>query len=535
MTERALAWAGVVIWLAWGIAAGGLVTGTWGRVEDAAAIREARDVAETWLTDSSARRASVRPLIAAGRIASVVKQMERFVGPEAARLATDDRALVLRDWARRYVSVPIKDADQWDIIGAVVLEARPWRGLALPLGVVMLAVVLGVVVTREGVERSWAAESPGRSTVPLTGLALLAVGLAAIVVLTRLHLEQATRAFPPLTAQARFDPLWYAPPTATLSALALLGVTLAAAVALSAVCWLAQGARSMTARRETLAAWLFLTPSAAHLALFTAVPLGFTLYLALHQWDLLALEHPFVGLRNFRELAGDPVFWNALKNTAIYSLYVPVSLACALGAALVLNQPLRGVRVLRAVVFLPTVVSYVAVAMVWQWMYNADYGILNYLARSLGLPGVDWLGNPASALGAVMVVSVWVQVGYQMVVYVAGLQGIPRHLYEAAALDGAGTWERFWRITLPLLRPVSLYLLITGFVWSFQVFTLVYVMTEGGPLRSTDVLVYHIYQQAFEFRRMGLAAAQSWVLFAILLGLTALQWRALNRRVEYAA
>jgi multiple sugar transport system permease protein len=173
--------------------------------------------------------------------------------------------------------------------------------------------------------------------------------------------------------------------------------------------------------------------------------------------------------------------------------------------------------------------------MVWQWMYNADYGILNYLARSLGLPGVDWLGNPASALGAVMVVSVWVQVGYQMVVYVAGLQGIPRHLYEAAALDGAGTWERFWRITLPLLRPVSLYLLITGFVWSFQVFTLVYVMTEGGPLRSTDVLVYHIYQQAFEFRRMGLAAAQSWVLFAILLGLTALQWRALNRRVEYAA
>jgi multiple sugar transport system permease protein len=207
----------------------------------------------------------------------------------------------------------------------------------------------------------------------------------------------------------------------------------------------------------------------------------------------------------------------------------------ALGAAMLLNQRMPGVRVLRAMVFLPTVVSYVAIAMVWQWMYHADYGVLNFLIRLLGGSGVDWLGNPSTALVALMVVSAWVQLGYQMIVYLAGLQGIPETLHEAARLDGASAWQRFIGVTWPLLRPVSLYLLVTGVIWSFQVFALVYVMTEGGPTRSTDVLVYQIYQQAWEFRRMGYASAMSWVLFAILVGLTLLQWRFLNRKVEYAS
>jgi multiple sugar transport system permease protein len=242
-----------------------------------------------------------------------------------------------------------------------------------------------------------------------------------------------------------------------------------------------------------------------------------------------------VGLGNYRELLADPLFWKALRNTALYSLYVPVTMLLALGAALLLNQPLRGVRVLRAIVFIPTVVSYVAIAMVWQWMYHADYGLFNYVIRLLGGTGTDWLGNPSTALIAVMIVSAWVQLGYQMIVYLAGLQGIPGHLIEAARLDGAGAWQRFRYVVWPLLRPVSLFLFITGVIWSFQVFALVYVMTEGGPLHATDVLVYQIYQQAFEFRRMGYASALSWVLFAILAGLTFAQWRLLNRRVEHAA
>ncbi|MEO6443697.1 MAG: sugar ABC transporter permease, partial [Gemmatimonadaceae bacterium] len=271
------------------------------------------------------------------------------------------------------------------------------------------------------------------------------------------------------------------------------------------------------------------------LLLFTAGPLLFTLYVSLHDWDLLQLNRPFVGFGNYAELARDPLFWRALGNTFIYSLYVPVSMALALGAALVLDQPLRGMKALRALVFLPTVVSYVAIAVVWQWMFTLDYGLINYLLRLVHLPAVDWLGNPKTALLAVMVVSAWVQLGYQMVIYLAGLQGIPGTLHEAARLDGAGAWQRFRHITLPLLRPISLYLFVTGIIWSFQVFTLVYVMTEGGPVHSTDVLVYRIYQNAWEFRRMGYASAMSWVLFAILFAVTLLQWRALNRRVDYAA
>ena len=268
--------------------------------------------------------------------------------------------------------------------------------------------------------------------------------------------------------------------------------------------------------------------------MFFVGPLFFTLWVSTHRWDLLAAEKPFIGLANYREMFRDPLFWNALRNTAIYALYVPVTMALALGAALIVNQRLRGIRFIRAVVFLPYVVSYVAIAIVWQWIFNFDYGLLNHVLRLVNLPPVDWLANPKTALVAVMIVSAWVQVGYQMVVYLAGLQGIPESFYEAARLDGARGWQRLRYITLPLLRPVTVFIFVTGVIWSFQVFTLVYVMTEGGPVHSTDVLVYQIYQNAWEFRRLGYASAMSWVLFALLLALTLIQWRVLNRRVDSA-
>jgi multiple sugar transport system permease protein len=187
----------------------------------------------------------------------------------------------------------------------------------------------------------------------------------------------------------------------------------------------------------------------------------------------------------------------------------------------------------RAAFFVPYVSSVVAVALVWQWILNPDFGLLNGALAAVGMAPVDWLGDPRTALVAVMLISVWVQLGYQMTVFLAGLQGIPPAYLDAARVDGAGAWQRFWRVTFPLLRPVVLFVLVTGVIGSFQVFTYVYVLTDGGPLHATDVIVYRIYQSAWEFLQFGYASALALLLFALLLGLTWAQFRLLGRRVEY--
>jgi multiple sugar transport system permease protein len=208
-------------------------------------------------------------------------------------------------------------------------------------------------------------------------------------------------------------------------------------------------------------------------------------------------------------------------------------MALALVAALALNRPGRVVRWVRTAFFVPYVSSVVAVALVWQWILNPDFGLLNGALAAVGIAPVDWLGDPRTALVAVMLISVWVQLGYQMTVFLAGLQGIPPAYLDAARVDGAGAWQRFWRVTFPLLRPVVLFVLVTGVIGSFQVFTYVYVLTDGGPLHATDVVVYRIYQVAWEFLQFGYASALALVLFALLLGLTWAQFRLLGRRVEY--
>jgi ABC-type sugar transport system permease subunit len=307
-----------------------------------------------------------------------------------------------------------------------------------------------------------------------------------------------------------------------------------ALLALSAA-WLWRWAGRTPERRmrETLTAWSFLGIPFLHLAAFSFVPLGFTVYLAFHEWSLLSAARPFVGLANFRELAGDRLFWTTLRNTALYVTYVPITMASALGLAVLLNRRRTGVRLLRTVVFLPFVTSAVAIAIVWQWMFNPDFGLLNYALGLIGLPQADWLGSPRTALVAIILVTVWTQVGYQMIVFLAGLQGIPQTYYDAALVDGATPWQRFAHVTLPLLRPVILFVLVTGVISGFQVFTLVYMMTEGGPLHSTDVIVYRIYQTAWEFLRFGAASAMALVLFGVLLAVTAVQFRLLGKRIEY--
>lgn len=528
-------WVAIAACAAWAAATAAVVARTGARVEYAQAAHEARTVVDALAAGRTRPPSPIRPLVASGPMARAQTELSRFIGRPVGSLAAVDRVVIHGRWLTRAVSVPVKDADAWDIVGLVAVQAAPLRDLALPLTALLLAAALAAALARRGIDRL--AEEPALPAYAamIPPVAVLTIVMAVLAVTQRLRIEAAAAALPPVTSRMRFDALALPLPSAVLSALGLALILALTIAVLLAAGWAAAARRRAGERRETLTAWSFLAPSALHLLVFTAGPLLFTLYLSFHDWDLLSLERPFVGLGNYREMAGDPLFWRSLANTALYALYVPVSMALALGAALVLNQPLRGLPVLRAIVFLPTVVSYVAIAVVWQWMFNVDFGLLNYLLRALRLPAVDWLGDPRTALVAVMIVSAWVQLGYQMVIYLAGLQGIPAHLLEAATLDGASRWGRFRHITLPLLRPVTVYLAVTGIIWSFQVFTLVYVMTEGGPVHATDVVVYRIYQNAWEFRRMGYASAMSWVLFAILLGLTLLQWRTLNRRIDDAA
>jgi ABC-type sugar transport system permease subunit len=289
------------------------------------------------------------------------------------------------------------------------------------------------------------------------------------------------------------------------------------------------------ALRRNLVAWAFLTPATLHLAVFTVGPLAFALWLSLHEWTLIDPARPFVGLANYVTLLGDGPFWNALRNTAVFTLHVPVAMAVALGFALLVHRRTRTAVALRAVFFLPSITSLVAIAIVWQWMLNDQYGLLNWALASVAVEPVPWLTSPRTALFSIMLLSVWMVVGYQMVLFQAGLAAIPRELHEAARIDGANAWQRFRHVTLPGLRHTVFFVLVTSVIGSFQVFGAVYVMTEGGPLRSTDVAVFHIYQEAWQFLRFGSAAAMSWILFALIFGVTWAHFRLLERRVPEGA
>lgn len=287
------------------------------------------------------------------------------------------------------------------------------------------------------------------------------------------------------------------------------------------------------ARTTTGTAIGFLAPSMLHLTVFVFTPIAFAAYLSLHRWDVVVPDIPFVGFENFREIASDPTFWNALKNTVVYTLNVPIAMALSLGVALMMNRRLKGVAFLRALYFLPSVTSFVAIALVWMWIYHPTFGVANYVLGLFGVPPVQWLNSTTTAMVSVIIFSVWLSLGYQMVIFLAGLQGIPQELLDAARIDGANSWQRFWRVTLPLLKPTTFFILVTSVISSFQVFTSIYVMTGGGPVESTDVIVYHIYQAAWEELRMGYASAMSWVLFVIIMIATWIQFKIIGRETEY--
>jgi ABC-type sugar transport system permease subunit len=229
----------------------------------------------------------------------------------------------------------------------------------------------------------------------------------------------------------------------------------------------------------------------------------------------------------------DEKFWNAMKNTVVYLIQIPIGMVISLGLALALNRKIRGIRFLRTIYYMPAVTSMVVVSLMWQWIYNKDFGVLNYFLSFLGLGPYGWLQSTKMALPSIMLMAIWLGLGSRMLLFLAGLQSIPEEYYEAAEVDGADAWNRFWHITLPLLAPTTFFVLVTSIIGSFQVFTPVYVLTGGGPAGSTDVAVHRIYFEAWQNLRFGYASAETWILFAILFVLTLIQFRYFGRRIQY--
>ena len=285
-------------------------------------------------------------------------------------------------------------------------------------------------------------------------------------------------------------------------------------------------------RRESIEGYLFVAPLLIGLTVFAAWPMLASLAISFCKYDIFSAPK-FVGIGNYAELFRDPLFWQSLKVTAIYSFVsVPLGLTLGLAVALLMNQKLRGIALFRTIYYLPAVVSGVAVALLWVWIFDPSYGLANVLLRWLGLPPSQWLSGPRTSLLSLILMSLW-GVGGGMVIYLAGLQSVPQHLYEAAALDGANLQQKFRHVTLPMLTPVIFYNLIMGIIGSFQVFTQAFVMTNGGPVNSTLFYVLYLFRQAFNYYRMGYASAMAWVLFAVILALTLLVFKSSALWVYY--
>ena len=285
--------------------------------------------------------------------------------------------------------------------------------------------------------------------------------------------------------------------------------------------------------RKTIWVAIFLLPSLTGLILFTAIPILASLGLTTFEWDLLTAPQ-FVGLGNFQRLLKDDNFWRALLNTIYFIVtYIPLVMIFAMAVAVVLNQKLKGIVFFRAAFFIPVVSAWVAVALMWRWIFNPQFGIFNYLLSLIGITGPAWLFDPQWAMPAIVIASVWKDIGFVMIMLLAGLQGIPEVYYEAASIDGSNRWQQFRNITFPLLSPTIFFALIISLINSFQVFDQVWIMTEGGPAGATTVLVEQVVKNAFSYSRMGYASAISWVLFLLVFGATAIQTRMQNRWVHY--
>ncbi|KPG70600.1 carbohydrate ABC transporter permease [Enterococcus sp. RIT-PI-f] len=284
-------------------------------------------------------------------------------------------------------------------------------------------------------------------------------------------------------------------------------------------------------RKNTWTAWSFIAPNFIGFFLFTLIPVIFSLILAFMEWDSFSTPE-FVGFKNFTKMVGDDTFWISLKNTFLYTIgVVPLTLVCSLGLAILLNKKIRGIKFFRTAFFFPYVTSLVAIAVVWNMLFHPTMGPINQFLKVFIENPPGWTSSSDWALTAIVIVSVWRGMGYYMILYLAGLQSVPKELYEAASMDGANKWKQFLNVTLPSLRPTTFFVSIMLVINCFKIFDLVQVMTAGGPGRATNVLVYNIYNEAFVKFNFGYASAIAMVLFIIVLGITVIQFR-WNQRQE---
>jgi multiple sugar transport system permease protein len=296
------------------------------------------------------------------------------------------------------------------------------------------------------------------------------------------------------------------------------------------------GQRILGVRRlvfiENLWFYLFISPWIIGFLVFTAGPMLASIAISFMRWELLSPPE-FVGLNNWKAMFEDELFWQSLKVTTIYTVFnVPVALTFAFLLALLMNVRVRGISFFRTLYYLPSLVSGVAVAMLWMWILNPKFGLINWLLSLVGIAGPEWIYSKTWVIPSFVMMNLW-GVGTSMVIFLAGLQSVPGELYEAAELDGAGSLRKLWNVTIPIVSPVILFNLIIGMINSFQVFTQAYVMTGGGPGNASLFYVLYLYRNAFQYFQMGYASALAWVLFVIIAFFTYLVFRTSRERVFY--
>ncbi|MBA4493320.1 carbohydrate ABC transporter permease [Paenactinomyces guangxiensis] len=296
------------------------------------------------------------------------------------------------------------------------------------------------------------------------------------------------------------------------------------------------GRKGPLQRKETLAGFLFVSPMLAGVSVLTLLPILATMILSFSDWNFVAgLEGlKWIGLENFRNLIDDDAFLKSLQNNVIFLLTVPIYMAISMFLAILIDKSVYFKGFFKVAFFMPYISSVVAVAIVWMVLFHPSAGPVNQFLMSLGIKEPPkWIADPEYALSSIMMIYVWISVGFNMIVYIAGLQSIPKDLYEAAEIDGANAWVKFRRITLPLLSPTSFFLLITGIISTFKVFDLIAILTKGGPVQSTSVLVWYLYDTAFVNLKIGYASSIALVLFLCVLFITLLQWVLQKKWVNY--
>jgi multiple sugar transport system permease protein len=286
-------------------------------------------------------------------------------------------------------------------------------------------------------------------------------------------------------------------------------------------------------RVESLTGWAFVTPAAVIILTFGAIPIVWSLIMSFQHNDLLSGHTPFIGLTNYRHLAHDPAVLSAAEHTIIYTaLFVPGTMIVGLFLAVAMNRQLRFMWLYRTAAYATMAISTISEALVFIWLFDPSYGIVNYAFKLVGLPQQQFINSPSQALFVIVIMTIWGWTGFAVVIYLAALQGVPKELTEAAAIDGAGRWASFRRVTLPLLSPASLFLAVWLTINALQLFDEVYLSTQGGPLGATTVVVYYLWLQAFYFFKAGYASAIAYLLFIIILVATAIQFR-VGRRFTY--